>query len=48
MGSRVSGGGGGVENDGRSGRPKDATTEENVWLCVMEGKTCEAQLAMWA
>ena len=28
MGSRVKNGG--VEDDGRSGRPKDATTDENV------------------
>ena len=36
-----------LEDDGRSGRPKDATTDENVkvlqpWLYVIGGETCEA------
>ena len=35
-------------DNGRSGRPKDATTDETVrvvhipWLCVIESETCEA------
>ena len=36
------------EDNGRSGRPKDATADETVrvahtpWLCVIESETCEA------
>ena len=39
--------------DGWSGRPKDASTDENVKVvhtlfCVIGGETSEAYLAKWA
>ena len=30
-----------IEDDARSGHPKDATTDENVEICVTGGETCE-------